>query len=102
MRPYQYTDYPRPDAQAWERFLALQRVQLKHLLTAYGTIDRLWFDGGREWTAEEWRSAELESFIRELQPGILINDRLPGVGDYETPEQAKLSASLRRARRSRS
>jgi alpha-L-fucosidase len=25
--------------------------------------------------------------IRELSPGILINDRLPGQGDYETPEQ---------------
>jgi alpha-L-fucosidase len=26
--------------------------------------------------------------IRELQPGIVINDRLPGCGDYVTPEQA--------------
>ena len=25
--------------------------------------------------------------MRELQPGLLINDRLPGVGDYQTPEQ---------------
>ena len=25
--------------------------------------------------------------IRALQPEILINDRLPGVGDYDTPEQ---------------
>ena len=25
--------------------------------------------------------------IRELQPDILINDRLPGAGDYATPEQ---------------
>jgi len=25
--------------------------------------------------------------IRQLQPGIVINDRLPGAGDYETPEQ---------------
>ena len=25
--------------------------------------------------------------IRELQPGIVINDRLPGVGDFDTPEQ---------------
>ena len=25
--------------------------------------------------------------IRALQPDILINDRLPGVGDYDTPEQ---------------
>ena len=34
------------------------------------------------------KSAELEKMIRELQPGIIINDRLPGCGDYVTPEQA--------------
>ncbi|HLI82190.1 MAG TPA: alpha-L-fucosidase, partial [Candidatus Binataceae bacterium] len=32
--------------------------------------------------------AELEKMIRELQPAIIINDRLPGCGDYVTPEQA--------------
>lgn len=34
MRPYQYTDYPRPDAEAWDRFLAVQRAQLKQMPTA--------------------------------------------------------------------
>ena len=30
---------------------------------------------------------ELEALIRALQPEILINDRLPGSGDFDTPEQ---------------
>ncbi len=35
-----------------------------------------------------WRArTSCEAMIRELQPDILINDRLPGAGDFETPEQ---------------
>jgi alpha-L-fucosidase len=92
MRPYPMLAYPRPDAAHWERFLADLRAQLTHLLTAYGTIDLLWFDGGWERTASEWRALELERLIRRLQPDIVLNDRLPGVGDYDTPEQTVPSA----------
>jgi alpha-L-fucosidase len=35
--------------------------------------------------------------IRELQRGILINDRLPGSGDYVTPEQFVPAQPLERA-----
>lgn len=77
----------RPPANAWGRYLAVLRGQLEELLTRYGTIDLLWFDGGWERRADEWQAAELEAFIRKLQPGIVINDRLPSVGDYKTPEQ---------------
>jgi alpha-L-fucosidase len=34
-----------------------------------------------------WRPQELRSFIHGLQPNVVINDRLPTAGDYETPEQ---------------
>ncbi len=37
----------------------------------------------RDW----WRVDEIAALARELQPGILINDRLPGHGDFLTPEQ---------------
>jgi alpha-L-fucosidase len=84
---YQFIAYPRPDPEAWERYLEYLRGQLTELLTDYGTIDLLWFDGGWERTAEEWRSAELGTLLRELQPDILVNDRMPGFGDYDTPEQ---------------
>lgn len=87
MRPYVY-QVPGSDPEAWRRFSERLRAQLRHILTAYGRIDTLWFDGGWERAADRWGSAELEALIRELQPGIVINDRLPGVGDYESPEQA--------------
>jgi alpha-L-fucosidase len=60
--------------------------QVRELLTNYGRIDLIWFDGQWEHTPREWRSAELVAMIRELQPEIVINDRLPG-GDYDTAEQ---------------
>lgn len=70
----------------WDRYLDVLFGQVRELCTGYGPIDLMWFDGQWERTADEWRAAELAAMIRELQPGIVINDRLPG-GDYATPEQ---------------
>jgi alpha-L-fucosidase len=87
-RPYQRENYPRPSAQEWRRYLKYVRGQLTELLTNYGQIDLLWFDGEWERTAEEWQAEDLRVVIKSLQPEIVINDRLPGQGDYATPEQA--------------
>jgi alpha-L-fucosidase len=86
-RPYRYGQVPKPTAEQWERFVAVLFRQIAELLTDYGRIDVLWFDGGWERSAEAWHCAELETRIRALQPEILINDRLPGSGDFDTPEQ---------------
>jgi alpha-L-fucosidase len=72
----------------WDTYLDVLFGQVRELLTNYGRIDLIWFDGQWERTADEWRATELASMIRELQPDILINDRLPGMGDITTPEQA--------------
>lgn len=86
-RPYRFGMEPKPTDEQWQRYLDFLFGQIRELLTNYGRIDLIWFDGGWERTADKWRSHDLEKLIRELQPGILINDRLPGVGDYDTPEQ---------------
>jgi alpha-L-fucosidase len=86
-RPYQLIAYPRPDPDAWARYLDDLFGQVRELLTGYGEVSVIWFDGGWERTAPEWKADELEALIRELQPDILINERLPTVGDYKTPEQ---------------
>lgn len=76
-----------PTDEQWARFSEFMFGQVRELLTNYGEIAVIWFDGGWERTIPQWRSQDLEKMIRELQPNILVNDRLPGVGDYVTPEQ---------------
>jgi len=74
--------------------------QVTELLTSYGRIDYLFFDysyrdhvwGGKG--PADWRSAELLDLVRDLQPGILVNDRLGIPGDFLTPEQYQPHASM--------
>ncbi len=86
-RPYRFGRVPRPSDAQWARFLEFQFAQLRELLTGYGRIDVLWFDGGWERSPQEWRAKDFAALARELQPEILLNDRLPGEGDFDTPEQ---------------
>lgn len=70
--------------------------QVKELMTGFGTIDCLFLDfsfPGKDGKGrDDWQSEKLLKMIRELQPNIVINDRLdlldvPGGWDYRTPEQ---------------
>lgn len=71
--------------------------QTRELLTQFGKVDIIWFDfsySERDWGwakgkgKEDWQSEKLIKMVRELQPGIIVNDRLDiGVGDVKTPEQ---------------
>jgi alpha-L-fucosidase len=84
-----------------DRYVAYMKGQLKELLTRYGPIGLLWFDGQWEspWTPE--RGVDLYNYVRSLQPDIIVNNRvgkpasseavgfseIGAVGDYGTPEQ---------------
>lgn len=72
------------------------REQIRELLTGYGKIDILWYDGpfgydekgilwGKEWP--NWHPEELNAMVRELQPDIAINNRSGTPEDFGTPEQ---------------
>jgi alpha-L-fucosidase len=77
------------------------KPQLKELLTNYGDLGILWFDG--EWIGD-WKAdmgRDLYAYCRSLQPNLIINNRVGkarnamqgmdkgegAVGDYGTPEQ---------------
>lgn len=74
-------------------YVDFMKEQLKELLTGYGDVAMIWFDGEWEHTlAELKRDDEVYDFIRTLSPNTLINDRLyerkPGnKADFGTPEQ---------------
>jgi len=61
------------------------RGQITELLTRYGKIDLLWFDG-KPPTPNGSKCITQEE-IRKLQPGIVINPRLHGHGDFVTYER---------------
>jgi alpha-L-fucosidase len=67
-------------------YAAMVKGQVEELLTRYGKIDLLWFDG----KPAVPNPTEVISIarIRELQPGIVINPRLHNTGDYVTYERA--------------
>jgi alpha-L-fucosidase len=66
-------------------YAAMVRGQVEELLTNYGKIDLLWFDG-KPSIPDGQNAISLER-IRELQPGIVVNARMHGKGDYITPER---------------
>jgi alpha-L-fucosidase len=72
----------------FERYVAYLKAQLRELLTNYGPIDVLWFDGEWEGTWNNARGRDLYDYVRSLQPGIIVNNRVGrDLGDYRTPEQ---------------
>ncbi|KJF41614.1 alpha-L-fucosidase [Draconibacterium sediminis] len=73
--------------------------QVREILTNYGQIDILWLDysfpGEFGKGRDDWGSIDLMKMVRELQPGIIVNDRADlkdyqGGWDFTTPEQFKV------------
>ena len=81
------------------KYVDYLHAQVRELMTDFGKIDILWMDfsyKARDYrdmmgeTAKDWRSYELLDMVRELQPHILIDNRLTipeGMIDIHTPEQ---------------
>ena len=79
---YKISDEP----QRWKRFQNFLQSQISELNTLFKP-DLWWFDGDWEHSAEEWGSKKIRKNILEVNPAAIINGRLQGYGDYETPEQ---------------
>jgi alpha-L-fucosidase len=66
---------------------------VRELLTQFGTVDIMWLDfsypGPDGKGRDDWQSEKLYAMIRELQPDVVLNDRmdLPDGWDIKTPEQ---------------
>jgi alpha-L-fucosidase len=71
----------------YDRYIDHVKNQLTELVTHYGDIGVLWFDGGWEHPAKMHRADEIVAHLRALQPGLIINDRLGIPQDFSTPEQ---------------
>lgn len=62
----------RPDSGEWRKYIDYMKDQLTELLTNYGEIGGIWFDGQWDKYDETWYLDEIYSHIHSLQPGALI------------------------------
>lgn len=86
------------DMNIYRQFL---KDQVREILTNYGKVDILWLDysfpGEFGKGRDDWGSVELLKMVRELQPGIIVNDRADlkeywGGWDFTKPEQFKVQS----------
>ncbi len=85
----------------FNRYFEYLKNQVKEIITNYGDISVLWFDGEWESTWSHEYASKLYRFIRDLDPNIIINNRIDvyrdgmagisknaeALGDFGTPEQ---------------
>jgi alpha-L-fucosidase len=81
----------RPESGQWNRYVDFMDAQLTELLTNYGPIGGIWFDGMWDKPDAPWRLEQTYSLIHRLQPAALIipnHHQLPLPGeDAQTFEQ---------------
>jgi alpha-L-fucosidase len=108
---WRFPGYVCPDIQrgSAEAMRAQYHRQMEQLLSNYGQIDVLWFDGGEtdwlsfggDWNGAEWKKRpkekpyhggfswhhdEVYSLLRRLQPDILVNGRADMPEDFHSRE----------------
>ena len=81
----------RPERGDWSRYLDFMDAQLTELLTNYGQLGGIWFDGMWDKPDADWRLGQTYALIHRLQPAALIVPNhhqapLPGE-DVQTFEQ---------------
>jgi alpha-L-fucosidase len=81
----------RPDSGDWNRYIDFMDQQLTELLTNYGPVGGIWFDGMWDKPKADWRLEKTYALIHRLQPATLIIPNhhtapLPGE-DVQTFEQ---------------
>lgn len=77
-------DAGRPDAGNWPRYLEYMNAQLRELLTNYGDIAGIWFDGWWDKPDADWQLDRTYALIHQLQPRALIganHHRRPNPGE---------------------
>ena len=71
-------------------YLDYMKGEITELLTHYGPVSIMWFDGQDIQNSKLGRTQEFVSIMRKLQPKVIINDRIGGdgtqLGDYGVHE----------------
>ncbi|PYV09547.1 MAG: alpha-L-fucosidase, partial [Acidobacteria bacterium] len=70
----------RPESGDWYRYLDYMDAQLGELLTNYGEIGGIWFDGWWDKPKADWRLEKTYGLIHRLQPQALV-----GANHHQAP-----------------
>lgn len=99
---------PEKDPKSFNEMFEQAHAQVKELMSNYGRIDYLFYDG--EWIpgiefnrdlieqgespeiVKYWHSKKLNRMVRKLQPNIIINNRSGLAEDVDTPERYVVSS----------
>jgi alpha-L-fucosidase len=68
----------------WNRYLEYMDAQLRELLTGYGEVGGIWFDGWWDKPEADWQLGRTYELIHDLQPAALVGSnhhRLPNPGE---------------------
>jgi alpha-L-fucosidase len=74
------------DTARWSKFRHFFQGQIREIMTQFNP-DLYWFDGDWEHSAAEWQAEKVRAMILSPHPTAILNGRLRGYGDYDTPEQ---------------
>ncbi|MGV8136048.1 MAG: alpha-L-fucosidase [Mangrovibacterium sp.] len=64
----------RPESGDWNKYIDYMNTQLTELLTNYGKVGGIWFDGMWENEQVDWQLNKTYELIHKLQPDVLIGD----------------------------
>lgn len=62
----------RPESGEWNKYLDYMDAQLSELLTGYGDVAGIWFDGMWDKPDADWRLEKTYKLIHQLQPAALV------------------------------
>lgn len=61
-----------PSRQEYDSYLGFMKSQITELLTNYGPVGAIWFDGDWDRKGADWRYDEIYALIHRLQPACLV------------------------------
>ncbi len=72
---YSLWDRHEPSYQSEDKYeyITFMKKQLEELMTQYGKVSELWFDGAWDRNVEDWHLEEVYHFVKSLQPDCQIS-----------------------------